>query len=267
MSGQKIRFLTSAEKMSSLGKHSRIDERMEGDPNAFVSVLIDGDCFQSLSSFWTNKYVCNDQDGGREAAAALTHAIGDWLLNWKFEVMPLTVHISGNHEWLGDAYFDANVIPSRANFGWFLQGFNSVESLVEFVPTEERISIPAYRGRSLTDTLKVNLLDPHCKLILFGGVIDESATKIVQDYNTATEKLMVFKNSRGAQSLTRLLPKLQQCSFQGIFRDIEHRPQVKRPKPVIYRNALGQRVDPPIRPMESIVVAPPAMMDDLIVNN
>lgn len=62
--------------------------------------------------------------------------------------MPLTVRISGNHEWLGDAYFDANVIPTRANFGWFLQGFNSVESLVEFVPTEERVSMPAYRGRS-----------------------------------------------------------------------------------------------------------------------
>ncbi len=46
MSGQRIRFLTSDEKMSSLGKHSRADERMEGDPNAFISVLINGDCFQ-----------------------------------------------------------------------------------------------------------------------------------------------------------------------------------------------------------------------------
>ena len=62
--------------------------------------------------------------------------------------MPLTVCISGNHEWLSDAYYDADVIPNRANFGWFLQGFNSVESLVEFVPFEDKISIPAYRGRS-----------------------------------------------------------------------------------------------------------------------
>ena len=46
MSEQKIRFLTSAEKMSSLGKHSRVDDRMEGDPNAFISVLINGNCFQ-----------------------------------------------------------------------------------------------------------------------------------------------------------------------------------------------------------------------------
>lgn len=46
MSKQRIRFLTSAEKMSSLGKHSRVDDRMEGDPNAFISVLINGNCFQ-----------------------------------------------------------------------------------------------------------------------------------------------------------------------------------------------------------------------------
>lgn len=46
MSEQKIRYLTSAEKVSSLGGHIRGEERMEGDPNAFISVLIDGNCFQ-----------------------------------------------------------------------------------------------------------------------------------------------------------------------------------------------------------------------------
>ena len=46
MDGQTIRFLTSAEKKSTLGKHSRFDERLQGDPNAFVSVLINGNCFQ-----------------------------------------------------------------------------------------------------------------------------------------------------------------------------------------------------------------------------
>ena len=44
--GLKIRFLTSAEKKTTLGKRSIFEERMEGDPNAFVSVLIDGNCLQ-----------------------------------------------------------------------------------------------------------------------------------------------------------------------------------------------------------------------------
>lgn len=248
MSGQRIRFLTSAEKKSSLGKESRMDERMEGDPNAFISVLINGNCFQFL-----DKYVGKDEPGGVEAATALTHAIGGWLRKWNYEVMPLTVRISGNHEWLSDAYFDARVIPNRANFGWFLQGFNSVESLVEFVPTEDRISVPAYRGRSLTDMLKTNLADPHCKLILFGSVVDEMVIKLLQSNNLATEKVMLFKDSRGAPYLMSVLPKLKQCSFEGIFRDIEYRPQVGRPKPVIFRNMHGQRVDPLIRPMESVL--------------
>ena len=44
--GQKIRFLTSAEKKTILGKRSRFEEREEGDPNAFISVLIDGNTLQ-----------------------------------------------------------------------------------------------------------------------------------------------------------------------------------------------------------------------------
>lgn len=47
---QNIQFLTSREKMSSLGKHQRVGDRMEGDPNAFISVLINGNCFQVLFS-------------------------------------------------------------------------------------------------------------------------------------------------------------------------------------------------------------------------
>ena len=46
MDGQNVRFLTSAEKKTTLGKRSRFDERLEGDPSAFLSVIIDGNCFQ-----------------------------------------------------------------------------------------------------------------------------------------------------------------------------------------------------------------------------
>ena len=100
--------------------------------------------------------MCNDREGGVEAATTLTHTIGQWLLKWDFEVMPLAVRVSGNHEWLSDAYFEANVILDRVNYGWFLEGFNSVESLVEFVHIENRISIPAYRGRGEAVLYKVD---------------------------------------------------------------------------------------------------------------
>ena len=91
-----------------------------------------------------------DREGGDEAATNLTHTIGQWLLKWDFEVMPLWVRVFGNYEYLSDAYFEAGVIPDRVNYGWFLEGFNNVESHVEFVPIEDKIGIPAYRGRSET---------------------------------------------------------------------------------------------------------------------
>lgn len=75
---------------------------------------------------------------------------------------------------------------------------------------------------------------------------------MLQEHSSSTEKLMLFENSRGSQSLTRMLPSLNECSFQGIFRDIEHRPRIGRPRPIIFRNAHGQRIDPPITPVESI---------------
>lgn len=104
----------------------------------------------------------------------------------------------------------------------------------------------------LLETLHVNLSDPHCKLVVFGGVLDERVTRVLQDNHSATDKLIILRNSRGIQNLAGVLPDLRQCSFQGLFRDREHRPIVSRPKPVIYRNSHGQRIDPPIRPLESV---------------
>ena len=105
----------------------------------------------------------------------------------------------------------------------------------------------------LADTLKLNLLDPHCKLLLFGSVMDDGVVEFLHNNASATKKLMIFQNSRGAQNLAPFSLDIPQCSFQGIFRDTEHRPEVRRPKPVIFRNAAGRRVDPTIRPKESVI--------------
>ena len=82
--------------------------------------------------------------------------------------------------------------------------------------------------------------------------MDERVARVLQDNHSATDKLIVLRNSRGLQNLAGVLPDLRQCSFQGLFRDREHRPKVSRPKPVIYRNSQGQRIDKPIRPLESV---------------
>lgn len=68
---------------------------------------------------------------------ALTHAIGESLHRMGYAVTKLLARIMGDPEWLALAYLHAGVIPSKVNFGWFLRGFNGVESLVEFVPVDE----------------------------------------------------------------------------------------------------------------------------------
>lgn len=100
----------------------------------------------AFTQFMDN-FVANDEQGGKQAATALTYSIANLLKHQGYPVMPLTTRILGNPEWLSHAYLDAGVIPNQVNYGWFLQGFNSVDSLVEFVPVEEGPSVPAYRAR------------------------------------------------------------------------------------------------------------------------
>lgn len=83
---------------------------------------------------------------------ALTHAIGEMLGQMGYEVTRLVIRILGNPEWLSVAYLDATVIPHQVNFGWFLQGFNSVESLVEFVAMSD-VPTPVYRMRGEWSTI------------------------------------------------------------------------------------------------------------------
>lgn len=102
--------------------------------------------------------------------------------------------------------------------------------------------------------LKANLLDPHCNLLLFGGTIDDKVISILTSNLPATHRLILFSNCPGgSHTLSSMLPSLPHFSFPSIFLPTERRPTIPRPKPVIYRNAHGARIDPPINPMESIV--------------
>jgi len=86
--------------------------------------------------------------------------------------------------------------------------------------------------------MRVNLLDPHCKLIMFGGRIG---------------RLMLLETSHGAPNPLPMLPTLQRISLPYVFRDTEYRPRINMPKPAIFRNAQGQRIDPPLNPKETMV--------------
>lgn len=108
----------------------------------------------------------------------------------------------------------------------------------------------------LPGLLKVNLFDPHCRFIIYGGVLDDATQKLLSENQLATEKgrVMLLETSFGAPRPMPLLHKLHRVSLREIFRDVPHRPKMIRPKPAISRNAHGQRIDPPLRPIESVVM-------------
>lgn len=111
-----------------------------------------------------DEFVANDEVGGKQAAMALTHAIAKMLGQMGYEVTRLVIRILGNPEWLSDAYLHASVIPHRVNFGWFLQGFNSVESLVEFVAMSDGPCTPAYRMRGKSSSVLHTMANTNEKL-------------------------------------------------------------------------------------------------------
>lgn len=67
-------------------------------------------------------------------------------------------------------------------------------------------------------------------------------------------QLMLLETSYGLPNLLPVLPTVQRFSLPQVFHNIEHRPRMITPKPAIFRNAQGQRVDPPLNPKETMVV-------------
>lgn len=66
-------------------------------------------------------------------------------------------------------------------------------------------------------------------------------------------RLMLLETSHGAPNPLPIMPTLHRFSLPHIFRDTEHRPLVPVPSPTIFRNAQGQRIDPPLNVKETMV--------------
>ena len=134
-------------------------------PDSYITILINGNIFQVsevslgaillalVSDHWSLKfsdnYAANGDAGGKKAAKELVSSMAAVIqqVGHGRGVYPLIIRILGNPEWLSDVLFEASVIPDRANFGWFLQGFNGVKPLVEFTAVADGPSMPVYRTR------------------------------------------------------------------------------------------------------------------------
>lgn len=145
------------------------------DCNAFVSVLIDGDCMNVRHAFlplsvlpcqlayltklkFSDDLVKNAEMGGQEAAQLLRSCILDYLrqklpdLQHDLEIM---VRVYGNMNGLNKTYCDSSILEQRENFGRFVRGFNMGHPLCDFIDAGngKECSDDKIRGKSLTSQL------------------------------------------------------------------------------------------------------------------
>ncbi|KAL9102458.1 MAG: hypothetical protein Q9163_002388 [Psora crenata] len=101
------------------------------DSNAFVSVLIDGDCMN-----FRDEFVKCAETGGQEAAQLLRSLVIDHVqsqvpdIQQNFDVV---VYMYANVRGLAKAYGDAKVIQQRDDLERFIRGFNMAHALVNLI--------------------------------------------------------------------------------------------------------------------------------------
>ena len=110
--------------------------------------------------------------------------------------------------------------------------------------------------KDMTEHLKTTLFDPHCRFIIYGDVITDKTMQILTENHQATakERLMLLEYAPEAPNYLGILPDLSHVLLPGVFLETPRRTTVPRLNSVIFRNAAGQRVDPPTTPIDSIAI-------------
>ncbi|KAI4220568.1 MAG: hypothetical protein L6R36_007529 [Xanthoria steineri] len=256
------------------------------DRNAFVLVLIDGDCMNFL-----DVHMKRLEAGGEEAAELLRAAIGKYLKEEVADLQPdvePVVWIFANMRGLGKTLVDAKILESSEDLGRFVCGFNKKFSSFDL--------IDAGNGKECSDAkLKKNfelfIQNVHCKHIIFGGSPDNGYARLLNSY-TGDARISMLEGPPFATELVPIVDKLKRCSFPKVFRDTKIPPRqvsfsitpprskspaltsyastaatarvdspapVMSPKPevpadsVTPRNSKGQRVDLPIKVTQTAV--------------
>lgn len=107
-----------------------------------------------------------------------------------------------------------------------------------------------HRHVDLAGLLKVNLLDPHCKVVLYGGPIDDKVMQIVTENQGATEngRLIIVERAFVSNDLMRPLPSLQHIFLQGLFSTSILRTTLISPSQNTDRQPRPNRTPAPNRP-------------------
>ncbi|EEU33462.1 uncharacterized protein NECHADRAFT_89465 [Fusarium vanettenii 77-13-4] len=198
----------------------------EKDGHMFASVLIDGDCMP-----FKDDLVSQGLEGGQKTASLLRQAVDEDLkctMGSGASHVRVIVRVYANLKGLAKTYKDHDILSDLATLFEFVRGFNMGDDLCDFVD--------AGNGKECADekikaTFRINVVDVHCRQILFGGAPDNGYARLLGPYKedkTACRRITLLEGPPFANELADLKDSFRTtASFAKIFRS-EKLPTMKR---------------------------------------
>ncbi|KAJ5192190.1 CCCH zinc finger DNA binding protein [Penicillium cf. viridicatum] len=178
----------------------------------FVSVLVDGDHMN-----FREKFVQNEQNGGRLAARALIEAVQNHIRKIKPDASPnikYKIRVYANVAGLSKTHYDTGIVSSQDVLNSFIQGFNMEDTLCDFVD--------AGNGKECSDVklgalFEHYFLDVHCQHIIFCGSADNGYARVLGSYR-GSDRISLVEGPPFARELRELACDFETTSFPEVFR-------------------------------------------------
>ncbi|KAL8870586.1 MAG: hypothetical protein Q9174_003406 [Haloplaca sp. 1 TL-2023] len=187
--------------------------RRASERNAFVLVLIDGDCMNFLDDLMKKL-----EAGGEETAERLRTAIRKYiqehLSDIRADAEPL-VRIFANIRGLAKTLVDAKILDSPEDLGRFVCGFNKKFTSFDF--------IDAGNGKECSDaklkkSFELFIRNAHCKHIIFGGSADNGYARLLDSYTgdpSSSKMITMLEGPPFAHELAPIAEKFKQCEYRS----------------------------------------------------
>ncbi|KAK5957286.1 hypothetical protein OHC33_001658 [Knufia fluminis] len=194
------------------------------DRNAFVMVLIDGDCMNSTKLTtdikFQNELVKGGVSGGDEAAKLLRQAVFDYLRydeNFKHD-HKIVIRVYASLRGLSKTYAEKGILPNTAAFSEFVLGFNKAHPLCDFIDAGNHKEAA---DTKLKEILSLYVYNVHCKQIIFGASADNGYASFLSSFFIGTDvssRIRLLKGPPFSFEFKSVLPKFRWTEFNNVFR-------------------------------------------------
>lgn len=185
------------------------------DRNAFVLVLIDGDCMNFL-----NELVKQGMTGGDEAAKLLRRAVFDYLRydeDFKHD-HKIVIRVYANLRGLSKTYADKGLLLNATAFADFVSGFNKAHALCDFVDAGNHKEAA---NTKLKEILSLHVYNVHCKQIIFGASADNGYASFLSSFFIDTDvssRIRLLKGPPFSFEFKNIISRFRWTEFKTVFR-------------------------------------------------